>query len=58
MNPSDSPTNRVELSAIDGANPLGFLAALGTLVALRNSGESGARLFWWMQRGPWLPVID
>jgi CRISPR-associated endonuclease/helicase Cas3 len=36
----------LELSALDGANPLGFLAALGTLVTLVEAGESSARLSW------------
>jgi hypothetical protein len=28
-----------ELSGIDGANPLGFLAALETLMTVRQAGE-------------------
>lgn len=38
--------NELELTALDGANPLGFLAALGTLVALVEAGEKDARLGW------------
>src|SRR5579871_6071507 len=45
----------LELSGIDGVNPLGFLAALGTLVAVRASGEQ-ARLGWKRAR-TWVPVI-
>jgi hypothetical protein len=46
----------LELSALDGANPLGFLAALGTLVTLQKSGHSHLRLGW--QRGVhWRPVL-
>jgi hypothetical protein len=43
------------LTGIDGANPLGFLAALGTLVVARQS-EPQARLGW--KRGAtWEPVL-
>ena len=45
------------LEGLDGANPLGFLAALGTLVVAGWSGEAGARLGW--KRGyRWVPVLD
>lgn len=47
----------VELSGIDGANPLGFLAALGTLVTIRQAGEKGARLRWTRTR-TWVPILD
>lgn len=44
------------LTGIDGANPLGFLAALGTLVVLHQAGYRDARLAW--QRGvAWQPVL-
>lgn len=47
----------VELSGLDGANPLGFLAALGTLVTLHTVGERRTQLRWkWS--GVWTPVID
>lgn len=36
----------IVLSALDGANPLGFLAALGTLATLHQAGETDARLGW------------
>ncbi|MDN5861968.1 MAG: type I-U CRISPR-associated helicase/endonuclease Cas3, partial [Salinisphaera sp.] len=36
----------VSLSGIDGANPLGFLAALGTLAVLHQSGYRDSRLAW------------
>jgi len=46
----------VELKALDGANPLGFLAALGTMIALNRAGEREAKLHW--RVGPtWVPVI-
>ncbi len=46
-----------ELGGLDGTNPLGFLAALGTLVVAARGGASGARLRW--KRGyRWVPVLD
>lgn len=47
----------LELRGIDGANPLGFLAALGTLVTVRQAGEKQARLRWKRAR-TWVPVLD
>lgn len=50
-------SGEIELSGLDGANPLGFLAALGTLVTLESAGEAGARLRWRrLQR--WVPVLE
>jgi len=46
----------VVLPGLDGANPLGFLAALGTLVVLHGAGERGARLSWRRAR-TWTPVL-
>ena len=46
----------VELPGIDGANPLGFLAALGALVTIRQAGEKEARLRWTLKR-TWVPVL-
>jgi hypothetical protein len=48
--------NKIELSGIDGVNPLGFLAALGTLVTLHEAGEREARLAWRRQY-TWVPVL-
>lgn len=47
----------LELPGIDGANPLGFLAALGMLVTVRQAGEKQARLRWERAR-TWVPVLD
>lgn len=47
----------LELSGCDGTNPLGFLAAVGTLVTLHGAGERGARLSW-RRRSTWLPVLE
>ncbi len=57
MTGSGQPTTAVELTALDGANPLAFLAALGTLVALHAAGERNARLRW-RAGARWTPVID
>jgi len=46
-----------ELPGIDAANPLGFLAALGTLVTVRQAGEEQARLGWKRAR-TWVPVLE
>lgn len=46
----------VLLTGLDGANPLGFLAALGTLAALRAAGKDCARLSW-IQRTSWVPAL-
>lgn len=47
----------IELPGLDGTNPLGFLAALGTLVVARKAGESAACLRWARAR-TWTPVLD
>lgn len=41
-----SPNHSVVLAGIDGTNPLGFLAALGTLVVFHQSGYTDVRLAW------------
>jgi hypothetical protein len=46
----------LELPALDGANPLGFLAALGTLVTLKRAGHPHARLGW-HRSVHWKPVL-
>lgn len=49
--------NCLRLTAINGTNPLGFLAALGTLVVARQSGYPKARLGW-ERSVSWIPVLD
>jgi len=46
-----------ELRALDGTNPLGFLAALGTLVTLEQSAGMGVRLRWRLAH-TWVPVLE
>jgi hypothetical protein len=50
-------TQPLKLSGISGANPLGFLAALGVLVVVRRSGYPKARLGW-ERSVTWIPVLD
>ncbi|MGH9527417.1 MAG: CRISPR-associated endonuclease Cas3'', partial [Terriglobales bacterium] len=48
----------VELTAIDGANPLGFLAALGTLRLIELADPSrGVRLAWARSGTAWRPTL-
>jgi len=47
--------NELELPALDGANPLGFLAALGTLTILAET-DSTIKLGW-RQHARWTPFI-
>jgi CRISPR-associated endonuclease/helicase Cas3 len=44
------------LTGLDGGNPLGFLAALGTLLVLRRGGCPLARLGW-KRTATWQPVL-
>jgi hypothetical protein len=55
MNPSLSLSS-LELPALEGSNPLGFLAALGTLVTLQKAGHPHARLGW-RRTVHWRPVL-
>lgn len=48
---------RLELPALDGANPLGFLAALGTLATLHGAGQTQAKLGW-RRVVKWEPVLE
>jgi hypothetical protein len=51
------PSYTIALPALDGTNPLGFLAALGALITLRTAGETHAQLHW-KYHGAWQPVIS
>jgi len=53
-----NPLNAIPLDGIDGANPLGFLAAIGTLAALSRAPDGEApRLAWEARSGAWRPII-
>lgn len=56
MSAQDSNSYSVPLTGLDGTNPLGFLAALGTLVVAHQAGESAACLRWARER-TWTPVL-
>ena len=45
------------LEGIDGANPLGFLAAVGTLAVLRQAGHRESRLAWRRNGIAWRPQL-
>lgn len=56
MSERDAPASEVELTALDGTNPLGFLAPLGTLATIQRVGDVDARLRW-RRRRTWVPLI-
>lgn len=57
MNQHNDQTT-IPLDGIDGANPLGFLAAVGTLVTLSRAPDAEhAALGWEARGGAWRPVI-
>ncbi len=46
------------LSGLDGSNPLGFLAAIGTLCAsVQADSSNNWRLSWQVHEGMWVPVL-
>lgn len=49
------PLHTLDLPALDGANPLGFLAALGTLTVLSET-DPGLKLGW-HARARWVPFL-
>ncbi len=51
--------HEIELTGLDGSNPLAFLAALGTLRVLHlQDPENDVSLAWRMNRGAWRPTIS
>lgn len=50
-------THSLELTGLDGGNPLGFLAALGTLAELSTMVEP-PRMSWRNSSGTWRPVLS
>ena len=57
--PAASAVEPIVLTGVDGANPLGFLAALGTLTALHAAGHDEVRLGWKRssRSSRWQPVL-
>jgi CRISPR-associated endonuclease/helicase Cas3 len=58
--PPPTPSSAtIALDALDGANPLGFLAALGTLRLLTLLFPArGVRLSWSLRLGAWRPILS
>lgn len=56
MNDS-SKDEHIELPALSGDNPLGFLAALGVVAALHQTGEKEIRLSWKWNVVSWIPIL-
>ncbi len=53
-----TPPTELPLDALDGANPLAFLAALGTLrLLVRGLPTAEFRLSWKQRLGAWRPVL-
>jgi hypothetical protein len=50
-------TVKLLLNGIDGGNPLGFLAALGTAI-LARSFNPDTRLYWCLEGGTWRPALQ
>ena len=48
----------IELPALRGDNPLGFLAALGVVTALHQTGEKEIRLSWKKRNVSWTPSVS
>lgn len=56
--PATAPASELLLAGIDGANPLGFLAALGTLRTLAHAWpDRNVRMSWRQHAGAWRPVL-
>lgn len=56
---ASAPGDSLLLPGLDGSNPLGFLAALGTLRTLsQNSSYYPARMTWIASRSSWVPAIS
>jgi hypothetical protein len=50
-------TDELTLNALDGSNPLAFLAALGTLRILSLEGGPDVQMAWVRQDGLWRPTL-
>jgi len=54
---SANNNNGLLLRGLDGSNPLGFLAAVGTLKVLNDCLEESVRLGWHVFDGAWRPTL-
>ncbi len=50
-------SHTVDLPGLEGGNPLGFLAALGTLRTLSESGQHGLVTMAWRMASTWTPCL-
>lgn len=55
--PASDHSRGLLLNGLDGSNPLGFLAAVGTLRVLGDAFGNLARLGWRSTRGNWRPFL-
>ena len=61
MTPENDTNSGLLLNGLDGANPLAFLAALGTLRVInehKTVSPCDGRMFWKQNHGYWSPVIS
>ncbi len=54
---ADSPQDDLLLNGLDGTNPLGFLAALGTLQTLTTAQAAAVAMSWSSHGSSWTPVL-
>lgn len=54
---TENQTSRLECTAVDGGNPLGFLAAIGALRTLSLLCPQDSIRLSWVDRGCWRPVL-
>ena len=57
-NPSRKESHSLDLIGIEGANPLGVLAAIGALVVLHQAGHRDIRLDWRRDGMAWHPRLS
>ena len=50
-------THELELTGLDGSNPLGFLAAIGTLAELAGARPNTVTISWSCRNMTWCPVL-
>ena len=56
--PTSEPTSSLLLNGLDGSNPLGFLAAIGTLrTATKANRSANWRMRWEHEGGHWSPLL-
>lgn len=56
-NPRPEPQKHLPVNGLDGANPLGFLAALGVLQALSTATRARISMSWSRNGSSWVPIL-